>query len=132
MLFSKDLNTIIALLYCKMGKIKINQKSYEAKSVLISRNKNPIKSKDKENAIDKGDLKPEYKYVILVKLFSENDPHSSMELPSEEFEFENVSITSMENFEIINFLTLGSDLLINNVNDVEIILDNDTLLIINK
>jgi len=115
-----------------MSKLIINGKAHSGKSILISRNKFHISENEKDDKINDGLIKPEYKYTIVVKLFAINDPHSKLELPIKEFDFENITITQFIEFGELNFLTLGSDLLINNINNVEIKIDNDTLLIINK
>lgn len=112
-----------------MGYLVIENKKIECKSILISRNKNRTNLKQKEELIAKGDLKPEFKYVILIKTFKENDPHMKLEMPINEFEFENISKTKILNLEEIDLLTLGSDLLINNIKHIEIKKDGEFLII---
>jgi len=115
-----------------MGKVSVKGKEYEAESILISRNKDFIKAKEKEEAIANGTAKPEYKYLIIVKLFKINEPQVTTEMPIEELDFYDIARTKIMNFEDIDFLTLGSDLLINKINDVEININGDILNIINK
>lgn len=126
-----------------MGIVTFDQKKYDVKSLILSRNKllvydcKKVDSEKKEKYI--GDiklnhvkLKPSYKYVILIKLFSENNPHCTLNVNFHEFEFENISVVSFKNFGEVNFLSFGNDIVINDLKDVDISIDDDNLLIIKK
>jgi len=115
-----------------MGKVEVKGKEYEAESILISRNKDFIKAKEKEKAIENGTAKPEYKYLIIIKLFKIDEPQVTTEMPLVELDFYDIERTKIMNFEDVDFLTLGSDLLINKINNVEIKITGDILNIINN
>lgn len=116
-----------------MGEVTVNKKKYKCESMLISRNKDFFHINKIEDKLENGEIKPEFKYTIMIKLFNVKDPHTSTdEFPTEEFDFENITITSFIGFPEINLLTLGADLLINHVETIEIKVDEETLLIVNK
>ncbi len=78
---------------------------YKAKSVMVGR------VKDKENE--------DYPYFIQIKLFNVNDAHKTTEVPTKILEYHNAMSVVMTGIPV-KYLPRGSDLILNDVEEVEV------------
>lgn len=89
---------------------------YKAKSIIIGR-----KKKESEES----ETRP-----CFISLFDENDPHIQGTVPKNVLDF-NVRMFIIKNLEV-KYMPLGNDLVINNLSELDIRLDNDTVIVTGK
>lgn len=77
---------------------------YKTKSIIISKRHKK-----------KGEINREF----MLALFDINDPHKTIETPKENLKFKNISRVIVKNLDV-HYLVEGSDVLINNLKQVDI------------
>ena len=70
-------------------------------------------------------------YNCLINMFNINDGHLSGEVPAVFLEFENVKTVEIKNFDVCYFL-VGSDIVLNNLESLEIIEEDNKIVISGK
>jgi len=89
---------------------------YSTKSIIIS--KRPKK---------KGEINREF----MVALFDINDPHKTIETPKENIKFNNITRVIVKGLDV-HYLVEGSDVLINNLKQIDIRKDKQGHLTVRK
>lgn len=69
----------------------------------------------------------EYKSVS-IKLFNVNDPHKTLEEPTQTLEFHNIEKVRIRRMNV-SYYTEGNDLIVNHLEEVYLVLDGNTIIV---